>query len=173
MVRRVRAGAAAGFLLATVLSARVSAQAVPKLYGVGDIGVAKLASETGFTISMGSAGIWSRLMGAARVDGVFVPSSRQSRCHDSAMWPFASNRLCDPRVARVGVMIDVDLVISANSHLVFIGGGYRTGGVGSTVIGSAGVFLDGLDRRGNGYVRLTGGKNFIELSIGAFLSGGT
>lgn len=157
------------WLLLTGVRAKVSAQASPRLYGVGDVGLGKVANETGFTLSLGSAAMWSRIMVATRVDAVFVPSSQQSRCRSSITSPMDWNSLCDPRVARVGVMLDVDLMVPSPSRPFFVGVGYRAAGAASTAIGSAGVFFHPLDRPVNGYLRLTGGRSFIELSVGAFM----
>lgn len=153
-----------------VPSARASAQLAPEWYAAGDIGIGKLVSETGFAISLGSAGVWSRLMGAARVDFVFVPSSHPSRCFSAARKLTDWNSLCDPRRARLGVMFEVDLVVPTESNPFFVGVGYRAGGGRSTALGSGGFFFHTFDRPVNPYVRLTGGLNYIELSIGALLS---
>lgn len=170
-MRRIVCGAAV-WLLLMALSARVSAQAVPRWYGIGDLGIGNSAGETGFTLSLGGARVWPWLMGAARVDALFVPVSNGSRCRDSATWWSDWNSVCDPRVARVGLMLDVDLVLPApSSPPLFVGLGYRVGGGHSTVIGSGGAFFHVLDRGLNGYVRLTGGAHFFEVSIGAFFSG--
>jgi hypothetical protein len=170
MIRRMGCGGAV-WLLLTALNTRVSAQAVPRWYGIGDLGIGNSAGETGFTVSLGGARIWPWLMGAARVDGLFVPFSNRSRCGRSTTWWFDSNSVCDPRVVRVGLMLDVDLVVPTPPPPLFVGLGYRVAGGRSTVIGSAGAFFHVLDRGMNGYVRLTGGSHFFEVSIGAFFSG--
>lgn len=171
MIRRMGCGTAV-WLLLTALSTGVSAQAVPRWYGIGDLGIGNSAGETGFTVSLGGARVWSRLMGAARLDALFVPVSNGSRCRDSATWWSDWNSLCDPRVARVGLILDVDLMLPApSSRPFFVGLGYRVGGRSSTVVGSGGAFFHVLDRGVNGYVRLTGGSHFFEVSVGAFFTG--
>jgi hypothetical protein len=170
MIRRIGCGVAV-WLLLTAFGTRVSAQVVPRWYGVADLGIGNSAGETGFTISLGGSRVWPWFMGAARVDGLFVPFSNRSRCGRSVTWWSDSNSVCDPRVARVGLMLDVDLVVPTPSPPLFLGLGYRAGGGHSTVIGTGGVFFHGLDDRVNGYVRLTGGSHFFEVSVGAFVSG--
>lgn len=116
----------------------------------------------------------------SRVDALLVPSrdsryyqdSGLGRCLDSSTGQSASGAYCEPAVVRLGVILDLDLVVPNASRPFFLGVGYRTGAGVSTVIGSAGVFFHAPDRQVNGYVRLTGGSRFFELSVGAFLSNG-